>query len=71
MCATAADLVEDVLPEADLRQWVLTFPFAWRARLGQDGALFATLSRPRSEFLVPARLGTRELRHEQSFALKA
>jgi hypothetical protein len=45
MCATAADLVEHVLPEADLRQWVLTFPFAWRPRLGQDGALFATLNR--------------------------
>jgi hypothetical protein len=38
MCATAANLVERVLPEVDLRQWVLTFPFAWRRRLGQDGA---------------------------------
>jgi len=28
MCATAANLVEFILPEVDLRQWVLTFPFA-------------------------------------------
>ncbi|WP_437895588.1 transposase zinc-binding domain-containing protein [Sorangium sp. So ce124] len=26
MCATAANLIEDVLPEVALRQWVLTFP---------------------------------------------
>jgi hypothetical protein len=45
MCATAANLVECVLPEVDLRQWVLTFPFAWRSRLGQDGALLGTLTR--------------------------
>ena len=45
MSATAADLiplrgfsriVEDVLPPVDLRQWVLTVPFAWRKRLGYD-----------------------------------
>jgi hypothetical protein len=24
-----------------LRQWVLTFPFSWRRRLAQDGALGA------------------------------
>jgi hypothetical protein len=45
MCTTAANLVERVLPEVDLRQWVLTFPFAWRSRLGQDGALLGTLTR--------------------------
>jgi hypothetical protein len=45
MFATAANLVERVLPEVDLRQWVLTFPFAWRRRLGQDGALLGTLTR--------------------------
>jgi hypothetical protein len=45
MCATAANLVEHVLPEVDLRQWVLTFPFAWRRRLGQDGALLSALTR--------------------------
>jgi hypothetical protein len=26
-------------------QWVLTFPFGWRLRLGQDGALLGTLTR--------------------------
>jgi hypothetical protein len=45
MCATAANLVERVLPDVDLRQWVLTFPFAWRRRLAQDGALLGTLTR--------------------------
>ena len=45
MCATAANLIENVLPEVGLRQWVLTFPFAWRRRLAQDGALFGALLR--------------------------
>jgi hypothetical protein len=45
MCATAANLVEDVLPEVALRQWVLTFPFPWRRRLAQDGALLGALTR--------------------------
>jgi hypothetical protein len=45
MCATAANLVDRVLPEVALRQWVLTFPFAWRRRLAKDGALFADLTR--------------------------
>ena len=27
-----------------LRQWVLTFPFAWRGRLAQDGALLGNLT---------------------------
>ena len=45
MCQTAANLVEHVLPEAALRQWVLTFPFAWRKRLAQDGALLSALTR--------------------------
>ncbi|WP_437968663.1 transposase [Sorangium sp. So ce260] len=45
MCATAANLIEDVLPEVALRQWVLTFPFPWRRRLAQDGALFGVLTR--------------------------
>ena len=39
MNATAANLIERVLPESGLRQWVLTFPFSWRHRLAQDGAL--------------------------------
>ena len=37
MCATAANLIERVLPpETPLRQWVLTFPFPWRPRLAQE-----------------------------------
>jgi len=45
MSATAAHLIEDVLPPVGLRQWVLTVPFAWRARLGYDGALLSALTR--------------------------
>jgi hypothetical protein len=46
MSATAANLMEHVLPEGvPLRQWVLTFPFPWRKRLGYDGALLGALVR--------------------------
>jgi hypothetical protein len=45
MCATAANLIEHVLPEVALRQWVLTFPFAWRRRLAMDGTLLGALTR--------------------------
>jgi hypothetical protein len=46
MNATAANLIEHVLPEeAALRQWVLTFPFPWRLALAQDGALLGSLTR--------------------------
>ncbi len=46
MNATAANLIERVLPpESGLRQWVLTFPFSWRRRLAQDGALLGRLTR--------------------------
>jgi hypothetical protein len=45
MCATAANLIEQVLPEVGLRQWVLTFPFAWRPRLAHDGKLLGALTR--------------------------
>jgi len=45
MCATAANLIERVLPQTGLRQWVFTFPFSWRRRLAQDGALFGRLTR--------------------------
>jgi hypothetical protein len=46
MCATAANLIERVLPpESSLRQWVLTFPFSWRRRLAGDGALLGRLTR--------------------------
>jgi Transposase zinc-binding domain/Putative transposase len=45
MCQTAANLVECVLPEVALRQWVLTFPFSWRRRLAHDGDLLGALTR--------------------------
>jgi hypothetical protein len=46
MNAKAANLVERVLPsQSGLRQWVLTFPFPWRRRLAQDGALLGHLTR--------------------------
>jgi hypothetical protein len=46
MNATAANLTERVLPrQSGLRQWVLTFPFPWRRRLAQDGALLSNLTR--------------------------
>jgi hypothetical protein len=41
MSQTAAHLVEDVLPAVALRQWVLTFPYAWRKRLGYDASLLS------------------------------
>jgi len=35
-----------LLPEeSGLRQWVLTFPFAWRAALARNGALLGSLTR--------------------------
>jgi hypothetical protein len=45
MSATAANLVEYVMPEVPMRQWVLTVPFAWRGRLGFDGALLGAVVR--------------------------
>ncbi len=45
MASTAANLVEHVLPPAPLRQWVLTVPFAWRARLAYDGELLSAVTR--------------------------
>ena len=33
------------LPHVGLRRWVLTFPFRWRKRLSQDGALLGNLTR--------------------------
>jgi hypothetical protein len=38
-------LLDHVLPPAPLRQWVLTVPFAWRARLAYDGELFGAVTR--------------------------
>ncbi len=45
MASTAANLVEHVLPPSPLRQWVLTVPFAWRARLAYDGELLGAVTR--------------------------
>ena len=45
MAATAANLVECVLPTVALRQWVLTVPFPWRKRLAYDGALLGAVTR--------------------------
>jgi hypothetical protein len=44
MAQTAAHLMDDVLREVALRQWMLTFPFAWRKRLGYDVALLSALT---------------------------
>ncbi len=46
MAATAANLVEHVIPAAaPLRQWVLTLPFELRARLAYDGKLLGAVCR--------------------------
>jgi len=45
MASTAANLIEHVLPPSPLRQWVLTVPFAWRARLAYDGELLGAVTR--------------------------
>ena len=45
MSATTANLVDHVMPKVALRQWVLTVPFAWRGRLGFDGALLGAVVR--------------------------
>ncbi len=45
MASTAANLIERVLPPSPLRQWVLTVPFAWRARLAYDGELLGAVTR--------------------------
>jgi hypothetical protein len=44
MAQTAANLIDHVLPRSvPLRQWVLTFPFELRARLGFDAELLSQL----------------------------
>jgi hypothetical protein len=53
MCATAANLVERVLPEVPLRQLVLTVPFSSRKRRGYDGPLLGALVRKFTD-AVPA-----------------
>ena len=50
---TVANLVEHVIPEdAALRQWVLTFPFELRGRLGFDGELLSELCGVVNEVLL-------------------
>ena len=39
MADTAAHLVDRVLPEAPVRQWVLSLPFSLRYRLAYDARL--------------------------------
>ena len=43
MADIAAYLVDDLLPEAPYRQWVLTFPWVLRYRLAVDRPLFSKL----------------------------
>ncbi len=43
MADIAAYLVDDLLPEAPYRQWVLTFPWVLRFRLAVDRPLFGKL----------------------------
>jgi hypothetical protein len=45
MAQTAANLMESVLPEAPLRQWVLTVPHAVRYRLAYDAKLLGKVVR--------------------------
>jgi len=45
MAETAANLMESVLPEAPLRQWVLTVPHAIRHRLAYDAKLLGKVTR--------------------------
>jgi hypothetical protein len=45
MADTAAHLVDRVLPEAPVRQWVLTLPFALPHRLAYDAALTSVMLR--------------------------
>jgi hypothetical protein len=43
MAETAAHLVDHVLPEVPVRQWVLSIPFALRYRLAYDSRLMSTV----------------------------
>jgi len=45
MAETAANLMESVLPETPLRQWVLTVPHAIRHRLAYDAKLLGKVTR--------------------------
>ena len=45
MADTAAHLVDRVLPEAPVRQWVLSLPFSLRYRLAYDARLTSDVLR--------------------------
>lgn len=63
MCNTAAHLVDRVLPEAPLRQWVLSVPFEMRLLLASRADALNALNRILRSDRQPARLhGVREAR---------
>jgi hypothetical protein len=45
MAQAGAHLVDNVLPDAPLRQWVLTVPFPLRMLLAKDAALLSSVIR--------------------------
>ncbi len=72
MASTAANLVECVLPPSPLRQWVLTVPFAWRARLAYDGELLGAVTRVAVSTVLgfyTARMNNEGIAHGQSGAV--
>jgi hypothetical protein len=55
MTESAALLVDDILPEAPVRQWVLSFPYAFRL-------LFATRPKVMGQVLGSSRVVPHEIR---------
>jgi hypothetical protein len=45
MCQTAANLVDLVLPDQPIRQWVVSLPFALRLPVARDSALLSAVLR--------------------------
>lgn len=45
MCQATANLLDHVLPEAPLRQWVLTMPHELQRRVAYDGKVFGEVTR--------------------------
>lgn len=45
MSAISSHLMDEVMPPVGIRQWVLTFPYPWRSRLGHDAKLLSNLTR--------------------------
>jgi hypothetical protein len=48
MVESAALLVDDVLPEAPMRQWVLSIPYPLRFLFASDSALAERIARHRA-----------------------